>query len=154
MRTIIFLLAIGCFGVVSAQSIEPTVEEEAAVKQLVQGIFDDVWGGLDSTKISDYHTEDFIILENGELWTNKEIKEYVKRSLQSNTKTTRLNSFDYISMEKRGDAIWAAYHNHATFSVDGKETGKGYWLESIVAILTDHGWRLRMMHSTWVPKKS
>lgn len=146
-------MMIGFTSFLTGQSTSVSSEEEKEVKRLVQGIFDDVWGGLDSTKILDYHTEDFIILENGELWSNKEIKSYIKRSLQSEKKTARLNSFDYISMEKQGSAIWAAYHNYATFSVSGKETGKGYWLESIVAIPTNQGWRLRMMHSTWVPVK-
>ncbi|MFT6333295.1 MAG: hypothetical protein ACJATI_000022 [Halioglobus sp.] len=153
MKYYILIILIGFGSFLAAQSNGVTIEEEKEVKQLIQGIFDDVWGGLDSTKILDYHTEDFIILENGELWSNKEIKSYIKRSLQSQIKTDRLNSFDYISMEKQGDAIWAAYHNYATFSVSRKETGKGYWLESIVAIPTEQGWRLRMMHSTWVPQK-
>ena len=153
MKYLLLVLFLGFNFQIICQEIEVSKDEEIAVKALVQGIFDDVWGGLDSTKILDYHTEDFIILENGELWTNKEIKAYVKRSLESETKSERLNSFEYISMEKQGTAIWAAYHNHAVFSVNGEETGKGYWLESIVAIPTDIGWKLRMMHSTWVPQK-
>lgn len=153
MKHLLLLLFLGFNFQVICQDIDIPNDEETAVKALVQGVFDVVWGGLDSTKILDYHTEDFIILENGELWTNKEIKAYIKRSQKSETKTDRLNSFDYITMEKQGTAIWAAYHNHAIFSVEGQETGKGYWLESIVAIPTDQGWRLKMMHSTWVPQK-
>lgn len=148
---LLFLISISSFSV--AQPTSVTDSEAQAVKALVQGIFDDVWGGLDSTKILDYHTEDFVILENGEVWDNETILQYVRRSLSKEVIPKRENSFDYISMEKRGDAIWAAYHNYATFSVDGKETGKGYWLESIVAIPTDEGWRLRMMHSTWAPSE-
>jgi hypothetical protein len=144
---------IGFSSFLTGQSTSVTSEEEKEIKKLVQGIFDDVWGGLDSTKILDYHTEDFIILENGELWENSDIKNYVRNSLNQSIIHKRENSFDFISMEKQGTSIWAAYHNYASFSVAGKETGKGYWLESIVAIPTDQGWRLRMMHSTWVPVK-
>ncbi len=139
---------IGFSSFLTGQSTSVTSEEEKEIKKLVQGIFDDVWGGLDSTKILDYHTEDFIILENGELWNNSDVKNYVRNSLNQTIIHKRENSFDFISMEKQGTSIWAAYHNYASFSVVGKETGKGYWLESIVAIPTDQGWRLRMMHST------
>lgn len=144
---------IGFSSFLAAQSTSVTLEEEKEIKRLVQGIFDDVWGGLDSTKILEYHTEDFIILENGELWTNGDITDYVRNSLNQKVIHKRENSFKFITMEKQGTSIWAAYHNNASFSVAGNETGEGYWLESIVAIPTDNGWRLRMMHSTWVPVK-
>jgi len=153
MKHLIILLSLFTASLSIGQSTEVSPTEQAEIKALVQGIFDDVWGGLDSTKILDYHTEDFIILENGELWDNADITAYVRNSLKNKVIHKRENSFEYISMEKQGSSIWAAYHNYASFSVAGKETGKGYWLESIVTIPTDDGWRLRMMHSTWVPNK-
>ncbi|MEM6771044.1 MAG: hypothetical protein AAF597_10705, partial [Bacteroidota bacterium] len=44
---------------------EITPEETQIAKDLIQGAFDDLWGGVDSTKILDYHTDDFVILEQG-----------------------------------------------------------------------------------------
>ena len=128
-------------------------EEEVAVKALVQGIFDDVWGGLDSTKILNYHTEDFVILENGEVWTNGDIKDYVRSALARKSNPTRLNKMEYISMDKYGESINMAYHNYATFMNADTIAGRGQWLESATAIKTNQGWRLKTMHSTWVPQR-
>jgi len=130
-----------------------TAEEKKIAKQLIQGIFDDVWGGLDSTKILDYHTEDFFILENGELWRNQEIRDFVKKSLDSGADTKRTNRMEYITIEKHGNAISMAYDNYANFYQKDSLIAQGQWLESALAVPTSEGWRLRMMHSTWVPKR-
>ncbi len=131
-----------------------TLEADVAkAKQLIQGSFDDIWGGLDSSKIMNYHTDDFFILEQGTVWTNQEIKDYIKRSLAQPDRPLRINKMEYISTERYGDAINMAYHNYATFMMNDSLVGSAQWLESATAIKTHQGWRLKMMHSTWVPKK-
>ena len=122
-------------------------------KQLVQGIFDDVWGGLDSTKILDYHTSEFVILEQGQIWKNKEIRDYIRRSLKNEDIPKRINKMDYISTKHMGEAIYLDYHNYATFERADSVVGKAQWLESAIAIKTGDGWRLDKMHSTYVKTK-
>jgi len=153
MKTsIFFLLILLCACASPPVKSELTEAEKNEVKALVQGIFDDVWGGYDSTKILNYHTEDFVILENGEVWTNQEITDFVRESLDNNRdEIDRINSMEYISMDKYGDAINVAYHNYATFKKNDSIVGNGQWLESATAIETEQGWRLKTMHSTWVP---
>ena len=126
-----------------------SAEERAIAQQLIQGAFDDLWGGVDSTKILNYHTEDFIILENGEVWDNDRIKEFMRGQLANSDRAKRINIMDYISIEKYGESIQIAYYNHADFMRADTIAGTGNWLESAVAIKTTEGWRLRMMHSTW-----
>lgn len=128
-----------------------TASETAIAKGLVQGVFDDVWGGLDSTKISDYHTDDFVILEQGSIWTNQEIKAYINKSLSNPNDVNRINRMEYIDIQKYGNAMNMAYHNYATFMRGDTIVGRAQWLESALAVDTDEGWRLKMMHSTWVP---
>lgn len=128
-------------------------DEEQEAKALVQGVFDDVWGGLDSTKILNYHTEDFIILEHGEVWNNKRIKEYIRQAVKRENRPVRINKMDYISVEKHGTAIQMAYHNRADFMQGDSLVGQAAWLESATVVSTPEGLRLHQMHSTRMPRQ-
>lgn len=138
---------------IATSSITPSPEETGIAKSLIQGAFDDLWGGVDSSKISQYHTDDFIILENGEVWDNDRIKVYMRGQLANANRAKRVNKMDYISIEKYGPSLQIAYDNYAEFYQGDSLVGKAHWLESATAIETPSGWRLRMMHSTYVPQK-
>lgn len=125
-----------------------TSEEEKIAKGLIQGAFDDLWGGVDSTKISEYHTDDFVILEQGEVWDNNRIKQFMRGQLANPDRPLRINRMDYISIEKYGDAIYIAYDNYASFTKADTLVGEAAWLESALAVMTPDGWRLKNMHST------
>lgn len=58
---------------------------------------------------------------------------------------------EYISVEKYGSSIQMTYDNFAEFYQQDSLVAKAHWLESALAVETDDGWRLKMMHSTWVP---
>lgn len=131
-----------------AQS-QSAADKEAA-KQLVIDSFEDIWSDLDAEKIPLYHTEDFIILEQGVVWNNDSIRNYQAMELASGRNLKRHNKFDFVKVEEQGDAIWLAYHNYATWTKDSKVVGNAHWLESAVAVKTEEGWRLQMMHSTGV----
>lgn len=124
------------------------------VQQLIQDCFDEIWSNLDTGKIDDFHTDDFLLLEHGELWTNDTIVNYQLRAAtqQADNPYERINTFDFIRSEIQGDAIWIAYHNYATFKRDTAILGHGQWLESAVAIETEEGWRLQSLHSTRVQR--
>ena len=130
-----------------------STEEANVAHGLIQGAFDDLWGGLDSTKILDYHTEDFIILEQGEVWDNQMIKNYIKKSLLKENRPVRINRMEFIRTDKVGDVINMAYRNYATFMMGDSIVGNVQWLESATAVNQPSGWRLKMMHSTWVPNE-
>jgi len=134
-------------------SVKPTADtissaENQIAKDLIQGAFDDLWAGVDSTKILDYHTDDFVILENGEVWDNDRIKEFMRNQLAKADRPKRINSMEYISIDKYGPSIQIAYHNYAKFYQQDSLVGKWSWLESALAVETPAGWRLKMMHST------
>lgn len=42
-----------------------------------------------------------------------------------------------------------AYHNYAKFMQADSLVGQAKWLESALAVMTEDGWRLKMMHSTY-----
>lgn len=128
-----------------------TPEETQLAKDLIQGAFDDLWGGVDSTKILKYHTEDFYILEQGEVWDNNRIKKFMHGQLANPNRAKRVNKMDYLTIEKFGDAINIAYDNKAYFYQGDSLVGEAQWLESAMAIQVENEWKLRCMHSTFVP---
>lgn len=134
------------------ESVAITKSETQIAKDLIQGAFDDLWGGVDSTKISKYHTDDFIILEHGEVWDNDRIKQFMRGQLANEDRAKRINKMDYISIDKYGESMQIAYHNYADFVKEDSLVFEGQWLESALAVKTDQGWRLKMMHSTRVAR--
>lgn len=128
-------------------------EDQRAVEQLVQNVFDNIWSGTDTAQVRRYQTEDFVILEHGEVWTNDTIRQWQLKQLANKPADApkRLNSFDFFRNEIIGDNAWCAYHNTAHW-VDAKgDTVNNFsWLESGVAVRTEDSWKLKMMHSTRV----
>lgn len=122
--------------------------DEQELKNLIQNSFDDIFSRHDTADIGKYYTEDFILLEHGEVWNNDTIRNYQIRSQQRDSKPRRVNSFDFIEIKISGNTAWMAYHNYATLHYQDKENRDLYWLESATAIKTAEGWRLDMLHST------
>lgn len=135
----------------SITAIEADTNE---VRNLIINSFDDIWSGLDTNKISQYHTDDFILLENGIVWNNDSIRNYLNqtRPIRDEKGYQRLNLFDFIKTVHRDNSIWVAYNNYGTW-VKGKDTlRRAHWLESAVAIKKDGQWKLEQLHSTRVVK--
>ena len=125
-----------------------TSEEEQIARDLIQGAFDDLWAGVDSTKILDYHTADFVILEHGEVWDNDRIRQYMRSQLARENRPVRKNRMDYLFIDKYGESLQIGYYNYAEFFNADTLAGQARWLESALAVPTPDGWRLKMMHST------
>lgn len=140
-------LLLGLLNVGHSQ-ITPTTKEAAAVEQLVIDTFQSLLSDYDSTKMDNYVTSDFILLEHGEVWNNDTIRFYITKALQNENRATRTNRFEFIKMEKSGDMIWAAYKNWAVWTKNDSIVHKMHWLESVVAVKEEEIWKLKMMHST------
>lgn len=156
MKNLLFFILLFCACQTPApdKTQQPISEAEKQIaKGLIQDSFDDLWAGLDSTKISDYHTDDFIILEQGEIWDNARIVEFMKKQLTQEDRPKRTNRMEYISIDKYGPSIQIAYYNFAEFTRADTLAGKAKWLESALAVPTENGWKLKMMHSTWAGNK-
>lgn len=130
---------------------ETDEEAIAAVEQVVQNLFDEVWAGYDETAITKYQTEDFLLLEHGKIWNNDTIANWCKKTKTGVQDTERINNFERIKARKNGDKLWLAYHNYGTFKKD-TTTYQRAWLESVVAVKEDSIWKLELMHSTRQPR--
>ncbi|WP_020535611.1 nuclear transport factor 2 family protein [Lewinella cohaerens] len=137
--------------------IETTVEEitpEEAIQQLVIDAFDQVWSALDTNSLARLHTEDFLLLEHGEVWTNDTIINYQRNAMAGMIEQgyVRTNHMEFLTTGANSELAWTTYHNYGTWTVGKDTTGQAHWLESAVAVKTAEGWKLKMLHSTRVQK--
>lgn len=130
------------FGQVSNET------DKTLIKKLVIESFDEIWSKLNSKNIDKYYTKDFLLLENGEVWNNDSITNYLDNALLRKPNPKRTNTIEIIEIKIANRTAWIAYQNYATFSIDNKIIREAHWLESATAILTDNGWKLEMLHST------
>lgn len=154
MKCLSFSLLILCLTFMSCGDTKKVAidnpEDFKAVEQVVQSVFDDIWSDKKAELLTKYHTDDFILLEHGEVWTNDTIANWCKRAKIRDEGMKRINSFDFFEAKREGNKIWMAYHNYATLKRDTL-VRKAQWLESIVAVKQDSIWKLELMHSTRVP---
>lgn len=140
------------FGVsLFAQAQQQTDEEQ--VQQLIQGSFDVLFSGFEADRVGEFYTEDFILLEDGEVWDMPKILDYFAKARQNTNPTTRVNRFEFIKTSISGNRAWIAYHNFATISRGTEVVREVEWLESATAVKTAEGWRLDMLHSTRLESK-
>lgn len=122
--------------------------DESRIKELIIDSFDEIWSKLNSKDIDKYYAKDFLLLENGKVWNNDTIKNYLDNAVLKTPIPDRLNSIEFIEIKILNGMAWVAYKNQALFLLDNKKIREAHWLESATAILTESGWKLEMLHST------
>lgn len=154
LKSIFFVAAF--ISVTSCDNKKPEKHQQtdeeaiAAVEEVVQNLFDEVWAGYDENAITKYQTEDFLLLEHGEVWNNDTIANWCKEAQIRNSGYERINNFERIDARRNGNKLWLAYHNYGTFKKDTIMFERA-WLESVVAVKVDSIWKLELMHSTRQP---
>jgi hypothetical protein len=161
MKKIILLLLIGitysCQNNVKSISTknvdindEQKQEDIDAVKKIISNSFQDIWSNLDSTTVVNHYTKNFILLENGTVWNNDSIANYIRERQGDKNEVSRLNRFDFVKTVHNQNSIWIAYNNYAVWVRENDTLGKAHWLESAIAIKEENTWKLQQLHSTIV----
>lgn len=130
----------------TGQHSEKNGEEQ--IKELIEDSFQHIFSDLDVQALETYCTEDFLLLETGEVWDMEKMRNYVKQAAEHQSQVIRINSFDFIEIKIEGDMAGVAYHNKAEFKQGAKVLREMNWLESASAIRTTEGWKLQLLHST------
>ena len=148
------ILLINLLFLTIASLAQNTNKNELIVKKLVIDSFNKMWSAMDTSKITKYHTQDFLLLENGVVWTNDSISKYFTSTLiREKIIPKRSNAIDFIDVKISKNFAWVAYHNHAVWAIDQKIYGKAHWLESAIAVKVNNTWKLQMLHSTSIKSK-
>ncbi len=100
-------------------------------------------------------TNDFQLLEMGEVWDTEYLINALK-SMKDNTKFVgRRNYFSVIRTVVSKDNAWVSYWNKAEIiPADNGQNIIVTWLESAVLIRVDNKWKIQMLHSTKVEPKA
>ena len=117
---------------------------------MLKKILTDYFDGIktqDLNKLNSLTTNDFMLFEDGRIWTNDSlVRTNPKiRSIQRNW------TFDFIKVDMdnlSGDII---YYNHGDFVINDTIQRKREWLESAAFKKVDGKWKLKFLHSS--PRK-
>lgn len=142
VQVFIFLMT----AIVMGQHSGKTGKEQ--IKDLIEDTFQEVFSDLNPQALDKYCTEDFLLLETGEVWDMQKMRKYVRKSGEQRSAVKRINSFDFIKINIEGNMAWVAYYNKAEFKAGDTVVKEMNWVESATAVLTEDGWKLELLHST------
>ncbi|WP_461052489.1 nuclear transport factor 2 family protein [Spirosoma arcticum] len=127
-----------------------TTADEEQVKNVIVDAFQAL-ADLDMAKFRSYCQPDFMLLENGEIWTVDTLEARMKPRIGSGMK--RINTVDFERVTVKGNVAWVTYNNQADIDAKGqKRTIK--WLESAVLEKERRGWKMTLLHSTVLLRKN
>ena len=135
---------IALFVLLSTKFSFAQTTEKAEVQQVITRFFD----ALSVTNIPLMKAEvsdDFILLENGEIWTIDTLANKISRPKPEGY--LRQNSFDFLSTKTDKNRAYVYYKNKAEISSKTRNATIK-WLESAILRKEKGRWRMEFMHST------
>ncbi|MBP8790730.1 MAG: nuclear transport factor 2 family protein [Breznakibacter sp.] len=141
MKTIITIVAIFicCIGC----NPNKGYDSPEVLKQVVLDYFHAIENN-DYRKMEELTTMDFILYEDGKIWNNDSLIDYIKKFPNSKISFT-LKDFK-INIDQSSGSM--NYLNHADFSVNDTTQIVLNWIESACLIKQKDGWKMSFMHST------
>ena len=139
MKRLLLLLSFQLLAVCLFAQKEKTAIESTIVK-FFDGLTD-----VDSMKLKATTTNDFLLLEVGEVWNMDTLMHKITMSKNPNRK--RVNTFKFIKTEQKNDVAWVSYFNTADISM-GERKQSIRWLESAVLLRQGKEWKIKLLHST------
>src|SRR5688500_486987 len=133
MKLIIFLFTL----MLSFSTSSFAQKEKDSIENAVSRFFDGI-SEINPGILRDYSTSDFLLLENGEVWTVDTLIN--KLSTRKNSNLVRINKFRFIKTEQDGNTAWVSYYNTAEFQLNDKQQTVR-WLESAVLVKDKARWK-------------
>lgn len=138
--TVVLLLAAGWLAA-------PALADEVAdVKAAIEGNYA-AYSGFDEVRYRSTTTDDFLLLEHGELIDREGD---VAMMAKPGTGFRRTDHFDFDAVKVHGDVAWAVYTLKAEIHDDKRGTRDREWLESAILKRVDGRWKMALLHSTRV----
>ncbi len=138
------LLFVYCFSFAQNQKEDDIL----SLKKLVEESFQDLFTDLKSERIANYYTYDFLLIENGEIWNNDSVRNYLEKARLRTPKSKRENKFDFFNIEIQENIAWVSYFNTAIFTTENFPPRIINWMETVIAIRTEKGWRIKLLHNS------
>jgi lactoylglutathione lyase len=123
--------------------------DEAAVKQAVRQVYSVFYGDLDKEKYRSLLTDDYVLLENGELL---DIKGDLALMPAPDDGYQRTDAFDFRLVKILGNTAYAVYFLKSEIRDTKNGARSREWLESAILRRSDTGWKMALLHSTRIAK--
>jgi len=141
MKTLKFLLvALGLF--VSCTQVKKNDDPEVLTK-ILKEYFDGI-KNRDVNKMNSVTTADFVLFEDGKVWTNDSLVN-VLNAFESFDGTWTFDNMKANIDESSGDVV---YFNHGDLVINDTTRMKFDWIESATFRKVDGEWRMNFLHST------
>lgn len=135
---------IALFFLLSTQFSFAQISEKAEVQQVITRFFDAL-SVANIPQMKAEVSEDFILLENGEIWTIDTLANKISRPKPEGY--LRQNSFDFITTKIEKNRAWVYYKNKAEITSKTRNATIK-WLESAIFRKEKGRWQMELMHST------
>ena len=104
----------------------------------------------DINKHKSFCTEDYLLIENGEIWNmEREAIDYKKKAQRI---VLRNDYFDFKYVKVENNTAYAVYGLRSEITESGKLTTR-HWNESTIFRKVDGSWKIALIHSTPIPIK-
>jgi ketosteroid isomerase-like protein len=138
------LIGAGC-----ATGQPPADADAVAIKQVVADYYETYFRTLDKDKYRALLTDDYVLLENGEL---EDAAHDIASMPAPDSEYKRSDAFDFRSVSVHNDTAYAVYflRSDMTDKKDGPRHME--WLESVFLRRSGSVWRVALLHSTKIVK--
>jgi len=146
-----FIAAAALVTGTACQETQPAAADEQAAKQVIADYYDLFYRRLDERGYRALLTDDYLLLENGEIFdANGDIASMPK----AGDGYTRSDAFDFRTVRMLGDTAYVIYFLRSAV-VEKTEAARNLeWLESAVLRRSGGRWKVALLHSTRVVKPS
>ena len=142
-----FVVAAGSFMAAAYALPAPQPDDTAAIKQSVEAYYA-AYRGLDKANYRACLTDDYLLLENGELL---DIDGDLASMASAGSGYQRTDAFDFRMVKVQEGTAYAAYFLTSDIK-DRQGPRHREWLESMILRRTGTGWRTALLHSTRLTK--
>jgi len=128
-------------------SISIFSQEKNDTTEIIQLLKDDYKTMVtnDIKKHMEYCTDDYLLIENGEIWNMEREAENYKQNEKRIIE--RKDNFDFKYMKISGNTAYAVYNLKSDITENGKLTQKN-WNESVIFRKVNGKWKIALIHST------
>jgi ketosteroid isomerase-like protein len=123
----------------------PAADDEAAVKEAIKNDYAVFSEGRDKKKYRSLLTDDYLLLENGELL---DIEGDIALMHQPDPGYKRTDAFDFRSVKVHGDFAYVVYSLQSEITDSKNGTRNRRWLESAILRRSGQSWLIALLHST------
>jgi len=124
-------------------------DDEEAVKQAVKNYYYLYFVKMDKDAYRSILTEDYLILENGELL---KAEGDIALMPEPDSGYDRTDTFDFRYIKIEGDIAYTVYFLKAEIGDKANGTIHKEWLESTILRRSGDGWKIALLHSTRITK--